>query len=48
MPFQANFRLHREGKATAFIADLWVGLTMWDLWRTFAWDEMQQDRKSVV
>lgn len=37
------------GDLTGFFADLAAGLRMTDLWRTFAWDEMQQRyRRSIL
>lgn len=38
-----------DGQFSSFFADLAAGLRMTDLWRTFAWDEMQQRyRRSIL
>ncbi|WBQ09779.1 ABC transporter permease [Hyphomonadaceae bacterium ML37] len=42
-------RTARDGEISSFFADLAAGLRMTDLWRTFAWDEMQQRyRRSIL
>ncbi|MCW5724831.1 MAG: ABC transporter permease [Maricaulaceae bacterium] len=38
-----------ESSRPGFFSDLIAGLMMWDLWRTFAWDEIQQRyRRSIL
>ena len=44
-----RYDLHAASGVRGFWADLWAGLLMVELWRTFAWDEIQQRyRRSIL
>lgn len=49
MGLRDDYRLQAGRNGSGFISDLVAGLLMWDLWRTFAWDEIQQRyRRSML
>ncbi|WP_297732624.1 ABC transporter permease [uncultured Maricaulis sp.] len=44
-----RYDLHAASGVLGFVKDLWAGLAMVELWRTFAWDEIQQRyRRSML
>jgi len=44
-----RYDLHAASGVRGFWMDLWAGLSMVELWRTFAWDEIQQRyRRSML
>lgn len=49
MSLRSGYKLQARRGLSGFAADLAAGLAMFDLWRTFAWDEIQQRyRRSVL
>jgi|TARA_R110000868_G_scaffold101630_1_gene279666 ABC-type polysaccharide/polyol phosphate export permease len=49
MGIRDDYRLQSGHNATAFFSDLVAGFLMSDLWRTFAWDEVQKRyRRSML